>query len=87
MTIDDTSTEESQGKQTQMIDVVNLESTDEQEQVQTNDDIVQEQETLNTSKQVDFQNIEEEHAPATTSPAQSSISHLHSTDFFNPSEF
>ena len=87
MTIDDTSTEESPGKQTQMIHIVNLDSTDEQEQVQTNDDIVQEQETLNTSQQVDFQNIEEEHAPATTSPAQSSLSDLHSNDFFNPSHF
>ena len=85
VTIEDTSTKESPGKQKQTIEV-NLESTDEPEQLQANDNIVQEQESQNASQQVDFHNIEE-HTPATTSPAKSSISDLHASDFFNPSEF
>ena len=32
-------------------------------------------------------NTEEEHAPQSTSPAKSSISSLHTSDFYNPEEF
>ena len=67
-TIENTSTENSPGKQKQTIEVVNLESTDEPVQVRPSDNIVHDQE--NTPQQVDTQNMEEGQTPA-TSPAKS----------------
>ena len=87
VTIEDTSTEDSPGNPGQIIEVVNLESTDDQDRAETNGNDVQAQEPQNTSKQVDTQKNYEEHEPAITSPAKSSILDLHASDFFNPSEF
>ena len=82
VTIEDTSTEDSPGDPTQMIQVVNLESTEEQEKTDTNVNNEQVQEPDTTSKQVDTQNTDEEHDPAITSSAKSSISDLQASDFF-----
>ena len=85
VTIEDTSSENSPGKVTQRPQVINLESTGEpHEQAQT-DDVTHGPEDI--VKQSNIQNAEEEHAQATTSPAKSSISDLHASDFYNPSEF
>ena len=54
-------------------------------QVQPSDNRVRKLEK--SSQQVDTLNMEEEQTPATTSPAKSSISDLHSSEFYNPSDF
>ena len=85
VTIEDTSPENSPGKVTQRPQVINLESTDKpHEQAQAND-VIQDPEDI--GKQSNIHNAEEEHTQATTSPAKSSISDLHASDFYNPSEF
>ena len=50
VTIEDTSTEDSQGNPLQIIEVVNLESTDDQDRAETNGNDVQAQEPMNNSK-------------------------------------
>ena len=84
VTIEDTSSENSPRKVTQRPKLINLESTDEpQEQAQT-DEVIHGPEDI--AQPNNTQNVEEEHAQATTSPAKSSISDLPASDFFNPSE-
>ena len=87
VTIEDTSTEVSQGQSTKQIEIINLESTDEQIRAETNISTEQAHEVETASTPADAQNTEEKHNPATTLPAKSSVSDLNASDFFNPSEF
>ena len=87
VTIEDTSTEDSPDQPTKHIEIINLESQDEQIRAETNISNEQAHEVESASTPTDAQSSEEEHDLATTSPAKSSISDLHASDFFNPSEF
>ena len=84
-TIEDTSSENSPGKVTQRPQVINLESTDQPHEQAQNDDVIHGPKDI--VKQSNIKNAEEEHTQATTSPAKSSISDFHASDFYNPSEF
>ena len=85
VTIEDTSSEISPGKVTQIPEVIHLESTDEPHDNTQTDDVIDGPEDIVPAS--NSQNAEEEHIQATTSPAKSSISDLHASDFYNPSEF
>ena len=89
VTIEDTSTDDSPGQPAMKIEIINLKSTDEQTKLENDprNEQTENPENASTLANAHTEHTEKEHDPATTSSAKSSISDLHASDFFNPSEF
>ena len=79
VTIEDTSSEISPVKVTQIPEVIYLKSTDEPHDNAQREDVIDGPEDIVPA--TNSQNAEEEYIQATTSPATSSISDLHPSDF------